>query len=145
MLRELASQVNLPPLYFPMERLSAEDWQRYDATIAKSGSVLSDALQTGFLSNNEKVWANSNLNKKPNTVRDYYNYYSSCEGNYCTPTAVMQRTIKAAKELEEKHKVVIFSCIDEENVLKAAAESEQRFKENKPLRLDSFSFYLFIF
>lgn len=125
-LRELACQITIPPLNFPIKRLSTS---QYNELKSKSSTDdTSDFLLNGISSlllftsidNDDIRLTNGNqllidIENYPRTIHDYYNYYRSNSNHL--PSIVIKKTLQIIKDWE-KEGFKIFSCIEEDLVLK---------------------------
>jgi Asp-tRNA(Asn)/Glu-tRNA(Gln) amidotransferase A subunit family amidase len=116
-IRALAAQVQFTPMYYPMYRANKEEWEA-----AKHLSEVTPALDTI-----------TDSRKTPNfrTIRDY----AACYRNgTLTPTAAMKNALKAVNDFKRVG-LLIFSSIDEADVLAQAAASDERFAKGTPLSI----------
>jgi Asp-tRNA(Asn)/Glu-tRNA(Gln) amidotransferase A subunit family amidase len=124
--RELGSQVHIPPLYFPMKRVAIED------------SLAAERVDTQEIFNNGIV-ADTHAKDKyriggnfvPRSIMEYAAAYRA---NTHKPSAVMQKTLQAAHDWE-KEGFVIFSSLLDEGVMQQARASDERFASNTPLSI----------
>ena len=128
-LRELGCQITIPPLNFPMKRLTTSQYNEI-----KSKSSIDDAnhfllngipslLLTNSSSDNNDNTHIPNQNQLiidkenyPRTIHDYYNYYRSNSSHL--PSIIIKRTLQVIKDWEKNDGFKIFSCIQEDLVLK---------------------------
>jgi hypothetical protein len=118
--REIASQIDLPPMFYPMKRLNKQQIISPEAEEALQDEI-NNALLNGF---DETV----NTDGKHRTIQDYANFYAA--GNL--PSNVMKKTILTAKEWESQG-FIMFSSLKEEEILLQAKASDERHKSGKPL------------
>jgi len=121
LVRDFAAQIpEMPPLYYPMKRLTSEAKAQLEAEL--SSELERNALQAGLGPTSEASAAGYF------TIQDYFEAYS---GKRMTPTDAMEAVIRGAERLDEKLR--IFSSFHKEDVLDQARESEARWKAGKPL------------
>ena len=123
-LRDLASQIEQPPMSFPMRRVNAAKYA--ELTSQESVDAAIAAVLTGFSENH--LPALQAL--YPRTIAEYHAFYQ--QGNL--PSVVMQRTLSTIKTWESQD-FRVFSSILTEEVLQAARESDERWKQGKPLSM----------
>jgi hypothetical protein len=112
-LRELASQIQEPPLHEPLRRLSIAERAEYDSQI----SVLENDLNV----ENEP----SSADILP-TVHDYYSAYRTG----ILPSEILKETLKTIRDWE-KQGFRIFTEVIDEQVMAQAYESDKRHREGK--------------
>lgn len=123
-LRELASQLPLEPLHFPMDRVNSVQWNE----AAKLSASFETSFQKNFLLNGLPNHANHDSRWR--SVQDYNDAYRSGK---TTPSAVMKGTLLAIQSWEKDHDFKVFSHIIPEEVLRQAAESDARWAASAPL------------
>jgi hypothetical protein len=117
MLRELAHQIEEPPLFQPIKRNSLSEPVADDDAI---NSVLHYSAPTE---------SNSQLNKRRRFIHDYVAQYLS---NAMKPSQVMKKTLIKVQEFEAQG-LRIFSSINETDVMHQAKLSDLRYEKNEPL------------
>ncbi len=122
-IRELAAQINLPPMYFPMRRVGKD--QLNAVSEEDSNAQLSNIIENGVDRGN---YSGSAVGR---SVEEYGAFYREGKG---LPSEVMTRTLKAIHDWE-KDGYVIFSTIHDDMVLAQAKESDERFRAGKPLSI----------
>lgn len=115
-LRELASQISLPPMYFPMRRLTPKEREQHPSE--------TDIAQ--YVLNGVSDQADENWHLR--SIKEYSQFY--LQGH--KPSEVLKKTMKTIKDWEYQD-FRVFSYVDEEAVLRQARESDQRYAEGKPL------------
>lgn len=123
--RELASQIHLPPLYFPMRRVPAEKLN----SISKEES---DNQLNSFLINGptfDSLPSQDHIHTR--TIEEYAAYYRQGKG---LPSDVMKRTLEQVKEWKRSG-MIIFSSYHEDIILEQARASDERHRQGKPLSL----------
>jgi Asp-tRNA(Asn)/Glu-tRNA(Gln) amidotransferase A subunit family amidase len=124
MLRSLASQVELAPMYYPMHRMHKAEREAHEAIAATPEASLANALETGLqVDRKDKVVAPS--------VVHYAEMYRSGKAR---PSEVMQKAMAAAREWE-KQGFIIFTSLIESDVLEQARKSDERHKNGNPLSI----------
>jgi hypothetical protein len=127
-LRELSAQIEFPPMSYPMRRVDAELYDQLTST----GDVdaAEKLLLNGFdMANRNKYDSIGNQPFFPRTISEYYDSYKS--GKFL-PSEVMLRTMETVKNWESQG-FRIFSSILPEDVMRAAQESDARWKRGAPL------------
>lgn len=122
-LPELAAQTKIPPLHFPMHRVSAEEWN-----IAHQLSQASDTSINLLISSGLKN--SPTHNSKYRTVTDYHEAYLS---GRTKPSLVLKNTLETYEKWHRVDGFKIFSSIIPENVMKEALDSDNRYKKNQSL------------
>jgi hypothetical protein len=106
-MRELASHIDLPALYYPMRRVGKD--QLFAVSEKDSHKSLTDVLENGVtLPNGERV-------VHTRTVAEYAAAYK----NGVLPSEVMKKTLATVRAWEKEH-FAIFSSLIEEDVLAQA-------------------------
>jgi hypothetical protein len=130
-LRELASQIpTLPPLHFPMKRLSGEAWATHADSASKGALALAEAFGAGDA--NEPT-AEEELFGASRTME----YRKAFLSGASTPTIVAERTLKAlfggggVEGLQARYRP--FASLLPEEVRRQAAESTARYAAKKSL------------
>jgi Asp-tRNA(Asn)/Glu-tRNA(Gln) amidotransferase A subunit family amidase len=126
-LRELASQITLPPLHYPMRRLSKSERVAYKERIDPSGKSLDEVLQSGISEGSLTLSSSHPLGLR--SIEDYAALYRN---KSILPSQIIGKTLATVKEWE-KAGFRIFSEIHYEDVLSQAKASDARFKEGKPV------------
>jgi hypothetical protein len=126
-LRELASQITLPPMYFPMRRLNKAELQKYKSEMDPGFTV--DSIVQNGLGNQDGILLSSSLNHTLRSIEDYSREYLSGK---ILPSTLLKRTVSTIKDWE-KQGFRIFSTVIEESVMKQAKESDERYRQGKPL------------
>jgi hypothetical protein len=128
-LRELASQIEQPPMSFPMKRVNAERYQELtsEADVAEAQRILLE----GFDVNNLPAHDRENKPFYPRTITEYHEFYKS--GKFL-PSQVMLRSMEAVKRWEDQG-FRIFSSILPEEVMREARESDARWQAGAPLSM----------
>jgi len=124
-IRELAAQIDLPPMYFPMRRYNAEEWKEYVNAIEPN--TIEKAIEEGVSPKPLILHSEHTLK----TIEDYSVYYSEGKGK---PSDVIKKTLQTIREWENQG-FRIFSSIREEAVLKQAYEADKRLVEGKRLSI----------
>ena len=109
LLRELASQIKLPPAFYPLKRVNAADSKEFDYK-----------LQEDLLSGKVSLTSTKVINQR--TISDYAKAYRSGT----KPSEVIKKIITQVYEWENQS-FPIFSMINQEEVLKQVVESDKRF------------------
>lgn len=117
MLRELAAQIKIPPLYFPLHRMGKSERESFDALASAADHSIDSAIHAGFGDNDESH------------VARYAALYRSGKS---TPSDVMKRALQHVEDWEKKG-FVLFSSIKKEDVLAQAAASDARHAAGAPL------------
>jgi Asp-tRNA(Asn)/Glu-tRNA(Gln) amidotransferase A subunit family amidase len=124
-LRELASQVTLPPLYFPVRRFNKEELDSYYRDYDENSFQM--ALQNGP-SHGHVLLQNPHGLK---TIEEYANHYRSGKE---LPSVLLKKTLQTVRDWEKKG-FRIFATMKEEDVLRQAYESDKRIQAGKPLSI----------
>lgn len=122
-IRELAAQITLPPMYFPMRRVGKE--RLYALNEEESDKQLSEVIQQGV---DRGQYSGSAVGR---SAEEYAAYYRSGKG---LPSEVMRRTLETIHNWE-KQGYVIFSTLHDDMVMAQAKESDERFRAGKPLSI----------
>lgn len=118
--RDLAAQIHLSPLYYPMRRVGKDEL--YAISEEESIAQLTAALQTGVSGSRGK------LSDTPRTIEEYAAFYK--EGHL--PSQVIQRTLQTMRAWE-KEGFNIFSNVNDEDVMRQAYASDARHKAGQAL------------
>lgn len=123
-LRDLASQIDLPPLHFPMHRLSAKDWNRHHDMSNIDKSSVKNALTRGVTSHVKTT--------RQRTSMEYHRAYLSGQTK---PSKVMKKLLDTISqwETDDKEKFKVFSSVLPDEVMKKALESDARYAAKAPL------------
>ncbi|KAJ1428521.1 amidase signature domain-containing protein [Ochromonadaceae sp. CCMP2298] len=121
-LRELASQIQIPPLTFPMMRVSLKEYQ--ELTTPDEQSKAKQILITGF---GTDPLPSSDF---PRTISSYHAHYAA--GG--VPSQVLRKTINTVRAWEAQG-FKIFSSILESEVLAEAEASDERWRRGEPLSM----------
>ena len=121
LLRELASQIELGPLHFPMHIVSQQEWDKSNALNNDRDTSFKSILKTGISNHDQR-------DTRWRTVMDYHEAYKS---GHITPSMVMNNTLSTI-ELWKKEHFVVFSAIHPDAVMKQARESDARWKNGTP-------------
>eukprot|EP01032_Pedospumella_encystans_P013916 gene13916-16003_t len=121
-LRDLASQIELPPMSFPMRRVNAQHYDELTSTeaVEQAQSIVKDGFESNYLSSQDLF---------PRTISEYHAFYQAGKG---LPSAVMARTLETIHAWEAQG-FRVFSSILSEEVEQAAKESDLRWREGRPL------------
>jgi Asp-tRNA(Asn)/Glu-tRNA(Gln) amidotransferase A subunit family amidase len=122
MLRVLASQVNLAPMYYPLHRMDRAERDVHEAVAAMPDASIATAYKRG-LGENDVVTSAS--------VHQYAEKYRTGEA---IPSEIMKRAMATVREWE-KDGFIIFSSLIESDVLKQAEESDRRHADGNPLSI----------
>lgn len=123
-LRELASQMDIPPMYFPMRRLSADKYNQL--TSPEAVSETQQILINGFLPEfTEETTTAQNI---PRTIAEYAAYYK--QGHL--PSEVMRKSLLAVHQWEAEG-FRIFSSLHDDEVMAEARLSDLRWQSGAPL------------
>jgi hypothetical protein len=129
-IRELAAQIELPPMYFPMRRLTREEHSAYYKE-AVSPSSLQAAVTAGLTLDAPASSDGLVQESQPlRTIEDYARYYKA--GN--KPSDLIKRTLATIYEWESKG-YKIFSEVQPEVVLRQAFESDARHAAGETLSI----------
>ena len=120
-IRELASQITLPPLHFPIRRVGREEL--FAVSPEESTSQLKAALQGGF-----GVELDNSNGQLLRSIPEYAEHYKA--GN--KPSTVIKHLLKTIREWEAEGFVIFATVLDGE-VMKQAAASDERHAEGRPL------------
>lgn len=123
-LRELASQCRLPPIDYPMQRLSDDDWEQAVADSSWYATSLDGATRLGL-----EYYPQHDRAEHYSTVMDHHRAYIDKRS---TPSAVIRLAIAKVKEWELAG-FPIFSSINVSDVTKQAEESDARYDLGKQL------------
>lgn len=124
-IRELAAQIDLPPMYFPVRRYSAEERNHHFAEMEPDSLI--KALQNGIT----RAPPDSSLHRNLKTIEDYAAYYRQEKGK---PSDLIRNTLQTIHEWE-KEGFKVFSMILDDAVMQQAYESDRRFAEGKSLSI----------
>lgn len=114
-LRDVGSQIPLPPTHFPLHRVGDDDWNTaYIHAQANNGVV------TASLTNN--ILLNASTSKTYYSIIDYAKAYATGK---LTPLQVVNETLQVIKQWE-RDGFGVFSHYIEEDVLNQAAQSTLR-------------------
>ena len=128
LLRDMASQIDHPPMSFPMRRVNAAQYEALsspEALVEAEGAFL-NGFATNFLPAHDRE--NPAADPYPRTIMEYHAFYK--EGKIL-PSQVMQKALDAVKSWEAKG-FRIFSSILPEEVMRAARESDERWRQGAP-------------
>lgn len=123
LLRDLASQIKLPPLHFPMRRLNKEDRAIIEANDCDADDEL--CISSVLSSANGERDGEQTLK----SVIDYHHAYLSGK---TTPSKALQKILATIRNWE-KENMNIFSSVLEEAVMKEALKSDERYASGQPL------------
>ena len=124
-LRELASQIDLPPLHFPVVRRGVEeDMHREKQNMNPNDLIRKLSEKILERSNTEATWT------RHRTVRDYADAYRS---GRTKPSTVMKKLIAQVRSWEQSNDFHVFSYLNESSVLSAAYSSDERYAKGSPL------------
>lgn len=123
LLRDLAAQIKLPPLHFPMRRLDKDSRAKLEANSCEEGDELciQKVITKGFEERDDNTLLKTSI--------DYHHAY--LEG-HTTPTKVARRILDTVERWEQQG-LVIFSSILVDNVMHEAELSEARYAAKSPL------------
>ena len=121
-LRELSTQIGVPPLDYPIRRLESDEKKSYEREIdmMENSQILDPQWMVGGLRTADSL----------PTVRDYINAYKSG----ILPSTVMRQTLQQLREWENQG-FRIFTEVIEEDVLRQAFESDKRYQNGSPLSI----------
>lgn len=122
-IRELAAQITLPPMYFPMRRVNKDRLLAVSEEV--SDAQLDEVIQHGVDQGN---YSGSAVGR---SAEEYAAYYRSGKG---LPSEVISRTLQTIHKWE-KEGYMIFSTLHDDMVLAQAKESDERFRAGKPLSI----------
>jgi Asp-tRNA(Asn)/Glu-tRNA(Gln) amidotransferase A subunit family amidase len=132
-LRSLGAQLgNLPPLHFPMMRLSKEEYALRNDDSYDTNSELGflESFINDLMNNNNKDKDDNFQQRFPRrTIRSYHAQYM--QG--VKPSLIMTNTMKKIEEWEQVHNLKIFTEIIPESVMDQALASDERYRLGKPL------------
>jgi hypothetical protein len=128
-LRELACQITIPSLHYPLRRLNSREREMYQQEITEDGSI-KNVLRVGYTEADHGE-VKSQGHHVLRSVMDYARRYR--EGKDL-PTQVLSRTIKQIRQWE-KEGYRIFTEVQEEEVKNQAKQSDERFRSGKPLSI----------
>jgi Asp-tRNA(Asn)/Glu-tRNA(Gln) amidotransferase A subunit family amidase len=128
-LRELASQISIPPLHYPMRRLSKSERVAYKERIDPSSKSVEEVIQSGISEGTLTLPSSHPLGLR--SIEDYAALYRN---NSILPSQIISKTLTSIKEWE-KAGFRIFSEIHHDDVLQQAKASDARFKEGKALSI----------
>eukprot|EP01031_Cornospumella_fuschlensis_P026903 gene26903-32510_t len=129
LVREVGSQVTIPPVYYPMKRLAAEEKVGQEPVDALK--VLSEDVEflNVFYGNQVRDAYRAAGGFMPRSIGEYAAAYRA--GTH-KPSSVIKKTLEAVRDWEKKG-FVLFSSILEDDVLQQARESDKRFAAGAPL------------
>ena len=122
-LPELAAQTKLPPLHFPMHRVSVTEWEAAEQWLQASDTSLNDLIASGVKNSNSPTH-----NNKYSTVTDYHNAYLS---GAAKPSLVLKNTLETYERWHRDDGFKMFSSIIPENVMNEAFASDARYEKNQ--------------
>ena len=141
MLRELADQVHMAPMNFPLRRLNREERAMYENILkvssdrTKSLSGLGDiehVLQKGMPNSKGE---GERSGSKHRSINEYAEYYRRCSTDRCRPSSVMKRALNAAHQWANSSDFIIFSSLMDSDVISQAEASDARHKAGTPLSI----------
>lgn len=121
-LRDLASQIELPPMGYPMRRVNAQQYDELTSTndVEQARTIIKEGFESNLLPSQDLY---------PRTISEYHAFYKAGKG---LPSQVMARTMETIHAWEAQG-FRVFSSILSEEVLQAARESDLRWQEGRPL------------
>jgi hypothetical protein len=122
-LRDLAAQIEQPPMSFPMRRVNAEHYDELTSPEAVEAAIKTvfQGFETNHLPELQDLF--------PRTISEYHSFYRSQKA---LPSEVMNRTLQTIREWEAQG-FRVFSSVLPEEVLQAAKQSDLRWQQGKPL------------
>lgn len=124
-LRELSAQIKIPPIYYPMRRLNAEDRAAVEAHNCQSDQ--------GILCS-ELVTASSEQDQAHPFLRSSLDYHNAYRSGKLRPSVVMRNTLDAMKKMAVEGQI-IFSMVLEEQVMQQALASDGRYASGNSIGL----------
>ena len=140
LLRDLASQIHLSPMYYPMKRLDRE--QHAAASSPTSEEDLRRVLQTGFETPDTHTYGINSQGGAADataadsgaylpTVTDYAARYRS---GSVLPSVVVAESLRTARAWEQQG-LRIFASLHDEDIMAQARASDQRHRAGAPLSI----------
>jgi hypothetical protein len=126
-LRELAAQITLPPLYFPMRRLNPAEMKAYIADIHPNEKSVTEIIKSGI---SYHGYSQPSYPLGLRSIEEYAFRYR----HGVLPSDIIKHTLKTIRDWESNG-FRIFSEIKHEEVLRLAKESDERFRHGKPLSI----------
>jgi len=123
-LRELASQLTVEPLHFPMDRVDSASWEK----AAERSSSFDTSFKQNFLLNGIPNHPNHD-----STLPSVMDYNAAFRSGKTRPSEVMKATLDTIKSWEEEHDFKVFSHIISAEVMRQAEESDLRWAAGAPL------------
>jgi len=119
----LASDLSILPLYYPLHEMTDEERQEHDNMIDASPLSLEELV------NLKPSHSDENMEGGDPPFRHWtiYDFTTKYKNGEITPTEVVKRVIKLARETKDKNPMIVF--INEEDALKEACESTKRYEQ----------------
>lgn len=122
LLRDLASQIKLPPLHFPMRRLSKEE----RTEVEKNDCAADDELCI------RDVVAAAGNDSADHNLKSILDYHQAFLEGRTTPSKAAQKILATLHQWETEN-MNIFSSVIDDDVIRQAVEADKRYAAGEPL------------